>query len=78
MLQGIEVSIFGKSVNHHHDDRFVPSLMQSHNEIHGYIGSYGCWNGEGLEGSWWPDQSPFVVLEYVTFRNESVDIIFHT
>ena len=55
-----------------------PSLGKSHNEISGDIYPYGCWNGEELEGSWWLDQFPFVALAYITFRNETVDIIFHT
>jgi hypothetical protein len=78
MVKIIEMSIFGKTINHHHDDCLVVGFKEAHNEIHSDIPPNRWGNWKGLECAKGFDCFAFVALINIRFNHKGVDILFRT
>jgi hypothetical protein len=78
MLQGTKMSIFGKMINHHHDECLVVGFREAHNEIHRNIPPNRRGNWKGLECARGFDCFSLVALKSIKLRHKGADILFHT
>jgi hypothetical protein len=78
VLKSTKLSIFGKTINYHHDDRLISQFRETNNEIHRNIPSNSRGNWKWLEHAWRFEYLSLIALTCITFNHKGVDVLFHT